>query len=102
MLLERTFQGERIRINGYPAANEADQKYFDPKLKQGRLYEINTTIHDVINYSMNPVVGVVRSALLRNSTLGGMSGSSMRNADNKVFGIHQAATPRNDKNRERP
>lgn len=94
--------GERIRINGYPAANEADQKYFDPKLKQGRLYEINTTIHDVINYSMNPVVGVVRSALLRNSTLGGMSGSSMRNADNKVFGIHQAATPRNDKTDKDP
>ena len=94
--------GEHIHINGYPAANEADQKYFNPRLKQGRLYEIDTTIHDVINYAMHPTVGVVRSARLRNSTLGGMSGSSMRNADNKVFGIHQAATPRNDKTDKDP
>ena len=100
--LSNDVSGEHIHINGYPAANEADQKYFNPRLKQGRLYEIDTTIHDVINYPMNPTAGVVRSARLRNSTLGGMSGSSMRNANNKVIGIHQAATPRNDKTDKDP
>lgn len=88
--------GEHLKIYGYPAASAQDQVYFDPDLEQGRLYEVDTTVNSVGSHDSD-IVGKTRIARLKHTTLGGMSGSNVQNAQGKVFGVHQSATPRNPK-----
>ena len=92
---DNVLSGDRVRMYGYPGANESDQVYFNPKLQQGFLYEVDTTVTNTETFvdDENPVP--VRFTKLRNTTMGGMSGSNLMNAHGQVIGVHQSATNRN-------
>ena len=92
---DNVLSGDRVRMYGYPGTNESDQVYFNPKLQQGFLYEVDTTITNTETFvdDENPVP--VRFTKLRNTTMGGMSGSNLMNAHGQVIGVHQSATNRN-------
>ena len=92
---DNVLSGDRVRMYGYPGANSSDQVYFNPKLQQGFLYEVDTTVTNTESYvdDNNPMP--VRFTKLRNTTMGGMSGSNLMNASGQVIGVHQSATNRN-------
>ena len=64
-------------------------------MQQGFLYEVDTTVTNTETFvdDENPVP--VRFTKLRNTTMGGMSGSNLMNAHGQVIGVHQSATNRN-------
>ena len=92
---ENVLSGEHVRMYGYPGANPSDQVYFNPKLQQGYLYEVDTTVTNTETHVSDNNGMPVRFTKLRNTTLGGMSGSNLMNASGQVIGIHQSATNRN-------
>ena len=87
--------GDHVRMYGYPGANPSDQVYFNPKLQQGYLYEVDTTVTNTETHMDEVNHTVVRFTKLRNTTMGGMSGSNLMNASGQVIGVHQSATNRN-------
>ena len=92
---ENVLSGEHVRMYGYPGANPSDQVYFNPKLQQGYLYEVDTTVTNTETHVSDNNGMPVRFTKLRNTTLGGMSGSNLMNANGQVIGVHQSATNRN-------
>ena len=92
---ENVLSGEHVRMYGYPGANPSDQVYFNPKLQQGYLYEVDTTVTNTETHVGDKDAIPVRFTKLRNTTLGGMSGSNLMNANGQVIGVHQSATNRN-------
>ena len=92
---ENVLSGEHVRMYGYPGANPSDQVYFNPKLQQGYLYEVDTTVTNTETHVSDNNGMPVRFTKLRNTTLGGMSGSNLMNASGQVIGVHQSATNRN-------
>ena len=92
---ENVLSGEHVRMYGYPGANPSDQVYFNPKLQQGYLYEVDTTVTNTETHVGDKDAIPVRFTKLRNTTLGGMSGSNLMNASGQVIGVHQSATNRN-------
>ena len=98
---ENVLSGEHVRMYGYPGANPSDQVYFNPKLQQGYLYEVDTTVTNTETHVGDKDAIPVRFTKLRNTTLGGMSGSNLMNASGQVIGVHQSATNRN-KNTDTP
>ena len=92
---ENVLSGEHVRMYGYPGANPSDQVYFNPKLQQGYLYEVDTTVTNTETHVSDDNGMPVRFTKLRNTTLGGMSGSNLMNANGQVIGVHQSATNRN-------
>ena len=92
---ENVLSGEHVRMYGYPGANPSDQVYFNPKLQQGYLYEVDTTVTNTETHVSGNNGMPVRFTKLRNTTLGGMSGSNLMNANGQVIGVHQSATNRN-------
>ena len=92
---ENVLSGEHVRMYGYPGANPSDQVYFNPKLQQGYLYEVDTTVTNTETHVSDNNGMPVRFTKLRNTTLGGMSGSNLMNASSQVIGVHQSATNRN-------
>ena len=98
---ENVLSGEHVRMYGYPGANPSDQVYFNPKLQQGYLYEVDTTVTNTETHVSDNNGMPVRFTKLRNTTLGGMSGSNLMNANGQVIGVHQSATNRN-KNTDTP
>ena len=92
---ENVLSGEHVRMYGYPGANPSDQVYFNPKLQQGYLYEVDTTVTNTETHVSDNNGIPVRFTKLRNTTLGGMSGSNLMNANGQVIGVHQSATNRN-------
>ena len=92
---DNVLSGDHVRMYGYPGANPSDQVYFNPKLQQGFLYEVDTTVTNTETFveDENPIP--VRFTKLRNTTMGGMSGSNLMNASGQVIGVHQSATNRN-------
>ena len=92
---ENVLSGEHVRMYGYPGANPSDQVYFNPKLQQGYLYEVDTTVTNTETHVSDNNGMSVRFTKLRNTTLGGMSGSNLMNANGQVIGVHQSATNRN-------
>ena len=92
---ENVLSGEHVRMYGYPGANPSDQVYFNPKLQQGYLYEVDTTVTNTATHVSDNNGMPVRFTKLRNTTLGGMSGSNLMNANGQVIGVHQSATNRN-------
>ena len=92
---ENVLSGEHVRMYGYPGANPSDQVYFNPKLQQGYLYEVDTTVTNTETHVSDNKGMPVRFTKLRNTTLGGMSGSNLMNASGQVIGVHQSATNRN-------
>ena len=89
--------GEHVRMYGYPGANLSDQVYFNPKLEQGYLYEVDTTVTNTEFVPDYGSLGDVRFTKIRNTTMGGMSGSNLMNANGQVIGVHQSSTNRNPK-----
>ena len=92
---DNVLSGEHVRMYGYPSANPSDQVYFNPKLQQGYLYEVDTTVTNTETHIDSETQEPVRFTKLRNTTLGGMSGSNLMNANGQVIGVHQFATNRN-------
>ena len=92
---DNVLSGDRVRMYGYPGANESDQVYFNPKLQQGFLYEVDTTVTNTETFVEDENPMPVRFTKLRNTTMGGMSGSNLMNAHGQVIGVHQSATNRN-------
>ena len=92
---ENVLSGEHVRMYGYPGANPSDQVYSNPKLQQGYLYEVDTTVTNTETHVSDNNGMPVRFTKLRNTTLGGMSGSNLMNANGQVIGVHQSATNRN-------
>ena len=92
---DNVLSGEHVRMYGYPSANPSDQVYFNPKLQQGYLYEVDTTVTNTETHIDSETQEPVRFTKLRNTTLGGMSGSNLMNANGQVIGVHQSATNRN-------
>ena len=92
---DNVLSGDRVRMYGYPGANESDQVYFNPKLQQGYLYEVDTTVTNTETFVEDENPMPVRFTKLRNTTMGGMSGSNLMNAHGQVIGVHQSATNRN-------
>ena len=92
---DNVLSGERVRMYGYPGANPSDQVYFNPKLQQGYLYEVDTTVTNTETHMSDDNRLSVRFTKLRNTTIGGMSGSNLMNANGQVIGVHQSATNRN-------
>ena len=92
---DNVLSGDRVRMYGYPGANPSDQVYFNPKLQQGYLYEVDTTVTNTESYVDDDNPMPVRFTKLRNTTMGGMSGSNLMNASGQVIGVHQSATNRN-------
>ena len=92
---DNVLSGEHVRMYGYPGANASDQVYFNPKLQQGYLYEVDTTVTNTETYVGDGSLSPVRFTKLRNTTMGGMSGSNLTNTSGQVIGVHQSATNRN-------
>ena len=92
---DNVLSGDRVRMYGYPGANPSDQVYFNPKLQQGFLYEVDTTVTNTETFVEDDNPMPVRFTKLRNTTMGGMSGSNLMNAHGQVIGVHQSATNRN-------
>ena len=92
---DNVLSGDRVHMYGYPGANESDQVYFNPKLQQGFLYEVDTTVTNTETFVEDENPMPVRFTKLRNTTMGGMSGSNLMNAHGQVIGVHQSATNRN-------
>ena len=92
---DNVLSGDHVRMYGYPGANPSDQVYFNPKLQQGFLYEVDTTVTNTETFVEDENPMPVRFTKLRNTTMGGMSGSNLMNASGQVIGVHQSATNRN-------
>ena len=92
---DNVLSGDHVRMYGYPGANPSDQVYFNPKLQQGFLYEVDTTVTNTETFVDDDNQMPVRFTKLRNTTMGGMSGSNLMNAHGQVIGVHQSATNRN-------
>ena len=92
---DNVLSGDHVRMYGYPGANPSDQVYFNPKLQQGYLYEVDTTVTNTETFVEDENPMPVRFTKLRNTTMGGMSGSNLMNANGQVIGVHQSATNRN-------
>ena len=92
---DNVLSGEHVHMYGYPGANPSDQVYFNPKLQQGYLYEVDTTVTNTETYVGDGNLSPVRFTKLRNTTMGGMSGSNLTNTSGQVIGVHQSATNRN-------
>ena len=92
---DNVLSGDHVRMYGYPGANPSDQVYFNPKLQQGYLYEVDTTVTNTEPFVDDDNQMPVRFTKLRNTTMGGMSGSNLMNAHGQVIGVHQSATNRN-------
>ena len=92
---DNVLSGDHVRMYGYPGANPSDQVYFNPKLQQGFLYEVDTTVTNTETFVEDENPMPVRFTKLRNTTMGGMSGSNLMNTSGQVIGVHQSATNRN-------
>ena len=92
---DNVLSGDHVRMYGYPGANPSDRVYFNPKLQQGFLYEVDTTVTNTETFVEDENPMPVRFTKLRNTTMGGMSGSNLMNAHGQVIGVHQSATNRN-------